>query len=430
MQTNNLLPPAKSKIGIWGFGVVGKSVLSFLTNCTEKEYQISLLEQRELTPLEQALIQGHNVHCIDQAFLPQFLELNDYIIASPGIDLEPYKDYQDKWLTELDLFSTVNTVPVIAVTGSIGKTSIVTLLTGLLNAFGKRACAIGNIGTPMLDLLADSQNSYDYYVMELSSFQLEHAQYFKPNIAIITNLIANHLDRHKTLENYLLAKKQILKNQTEEDFAIIPMEFMDAFWPFIGQQKVIWVGENSFDDITKMLSDITCTQNWNLILTVLELLDLPIDKVPDYVHKIIMPRHRVEFLGTHDGVKFYNDSKATVIESTKEALKRFKTEPVLLFLGGLSKGTDRQPLITWLPENIKQVFCFGKEADQLAKWCTESGIKNSSHKTLESAFESCVKVMNSHDIVLLSPSGSSYDLFAHYEERGDVFTKLFKKLKK
>ncbi|NBQ17415.1 UDP-N-acetylmuramoyl-L-alanine--D-glutamate ligase, partial [bacterium] len=325
--------------------------------------------------------------------MPQFLELNDFIVASPGIDLEPYKDYQDKWLTELDLFSAVNTTPVIAITGSVGKTSVVTLLTGLLNAFGKRACAIGNIGTPMLDLLAEHQNNtYDFFVMELSSFQLEHAQHFKPKIAIITNLIANHLDRHKTLENYLCAKSHILKNQTEDDFAIIPMEFTDAFWPFIGQQKVIWVGEGNFDDITKMLSDISCLQNWNLILTVLELLDLPVDKVPDYAHTISMPRHRVEFLGTHQGVKFYNDSKATVIESTKEALKRFKTEPVLLFLGGLSKGTDRKPLITWLPQNIKHVFCFGKEADQLAKWCTEAGIKNSLHKTLESAFESCVKV--------------------------------------
>ena len=273
MNINNQLPSAKSKIGIWGFGVVGKSILSFLTSLPNKEYQISILEQRSLTPLEQELIKGHNALLVDQKFLHQFLEMNDYIIASPGVDLTPYKDFQEKWITELDLFSAVNKTPVIAVTGSVGKTSIVTLLTGLLNAFNKRACAIGNIGTPMLDLLTDAtNNTYDFFVMELSSFQLEHAKYFKPNIAIITNLIANHLDRHKTLENYLIAKGSLLKNQTEENIAIIPMEFMDAFWSFIGQQKVIWVGQNSFDDITKLLSDISCSQNWNLILTVLELL--------------------------------------------------------------------------------------------------------------------------------------------------------------
>ncbi len=434
MEINNQLPPIKSKIGIWGFGVVGKSVLSFLT---KKDYTLSLLEQRELTPLEVALVTGHNVQCVDQHYLPQFLEMNDFIIASPGIDLEPYKGYAHKWITELDLFAAENNIPVIAITGSVGKTSIVTLLTGLLNALGKRAIALGNIGTPMLDILEQLnfsednklQPPYDYLVMELSSFQLEHTKHFKPTIAAITNLIPNHLDRHKTLENYLFAKSKIIKNQTEEDRAIIPMEFMDIFWPFVGQQKITWVGEGKFDDIALALSDITCMQNWNLIFSILEALNLPIEEVTKYAYNISMPKHRVELVRIFKTIRFYNDSKGTLIESTQQAIGRFKTEPILLFLGGLCKGVDRKPLIESLPSNIKQVFCFGKEADQLAQWCIEAAITCSIHETLESAFETCVKVMKDNDIVLLSPSGSSYDLFKNYEERGKRFAQLVNNLK-
>ncbi len=423
----NPILTSSTKVGIWGFGVVGKSIMHFLA---QKSCKLSVLEQRALEKDEITLLKNNHVQIVDYAYIQQFLEFNDYIIASPGVDITPYTEFQDKFITELDLFYQYipkNTF-IIAITGSAGKTSTVTLLTGLLNALGKKAIAIGNIGTAMFDTISTIEK-YDYIVMELSSFQLENIKAFSPKIAAITNFIPNHLDRHKTIENYLDAKGRLLKHQTEECHAFIPMEYMEPFWSFIEKQKTTWIGNDSFQDITKELSDISVAQNWRMVLSIIDHLKLPTEDIIKYAHSIKLPEHRVEFVRNYKGVRFYNDSKSTLLESTQEALKRFSDDSVILFLGGLSKGVDRKPLINSLSCNIKKVICFGKEAHILSAWCLESGITTTSHKTLESAFTSCIQSMKNNDVVLFSPSGSSFDLFKNYQERGAYFKKLVQNLK-
>jgi UDP-N-acetylmuramoylalanine--D-glutamate ligase len=408
------------KVGIWGFGKTGQSALSFLS---AQGAECLVLDNKELDPFQEELIKSHNAQFVGPEYLPQFIELSDTIIASQGVNITPYLEHTDKFMTEVDLFAKYVKVPVIAITGSAGKTTTVTLLTQLLNMLGKKAIAAGNIGKPMLDVLAE-QKKYDYIVLELSNFQLEHAKTFAPSIATILNIFPNHLDRHPDMQDYIEAKGKLLSYQTDDQIAFLPMEYIDQFWSLVGQQKVTWIGSDTHVNITKELSDITCHQNWQIILSILEHLNLPIETIPTYKKQLRIPEHRVEFVGTVNGADFYNDSKATIPAATLQAVSQFNDCPLILFLGGLSKGTDRSELIKQLPHNIKHVICFGAEAEQLHIWCQESVISSSVHNTLEDGFDMALKKLEPNDVVLFSPSGSSFDLFKNYEERGKKFKNL------
>ncbi|MFT6765260.1 MAG: UDP-N-acetylmuramoylalanine--D-glutamate ligase [Alteromonas naphthalenivorans] len=410
------------KVGIWGFGKTGQSILSFMN---AQGAECLILDNNPLDPFQEELIKSHNARFVGPELLAQFIELNDFIIPSQGVDIKPLLDHPDadKFISELDLFSEFIKTPVIAITGSAGKTTTTTLLTQLLNLFSKRAIAAGNIGKPMLDVLAD-QNKYDYIVLEVSSTQLEHAKNFTPTIATILNIFPNHLDRHVDMQAYIEAKGNLLKNQTEDQIVFLPMDSMEILWNVVSKQKVTWVGSETYMDITKELSDITCPPNWQIILSILEYLDFDPETVLNYKDKLTVPEHRVEFVGTVNGADFYNDSKATIPAATLQAVSQFVDTTIILFLGGLSKGIDRSELITQLPQNIKHVICFGAEAEQLHAWCQESVLPSSVHATLEDGFDMALKKLEPKDIVLFSPSGSSFDLFKNYEERGKKFKNL------
>lgn len=407
------------KVGIWGLGAVGKSTLSFLTPF---ECQISVCDKRKLEGHEISLLEGHQAQFVPHELLPQFFEMNDIIIASPGINIKPLGEYKEKLVCELDLFAALVKKPTIAITGSIGKTTTVHVLTHLLNKLGVKALAAGNIGLPLLDAIAQ-QDEFDMLVLELSSFQLQHHKIFSPDIAAITNFYPNHLDQHEDIEEYLTAKGQLFAHQKETQKAIIPMTFMDELWPFTCGQKITWLASDSDINITKKLSDITCLQNWQIVFEVLEHLQLPTNNIAKLCAGLPPLPNRIEYVGAINGTKFYNDSKATIPEATLQAVTQFKN-PVL-FLGGLSKGVDRSYLISQLKGKVKHVICFGAEAQKLHQLCQTLSIKSSKHTTLEEAFEYCMSCITKTDEVLFSPAGSSFDLFKNYVERGNAFKIIF-----
>ena len=409
------------KVGIWGFGKTGQSVLAFVAPHAEK---VTVFESASLSETQLFLLKKHNALLVPEGYLDQFLELNDIIIPSPGIDLRPYKQWSEKWVSELDIFAAHVTVKTIAITGSVGKTSTVTLLTELLNRCKIPAIAGGNIGVPMLDLI-EHQNNYHVIVLELSSFQLELSHFFAPSIAAITNLFPNHLDRHGDLADYAQAKGQLLMHQQDDDWAIIPFEFLEAFIPYTAHQKVLWLADDAYlEETPKKLLDITFAQNWQLIFAILEQFGIEPAIALAQCENLTIPEHRFERVGTFKGVTFYNDSKATIAESMLESVARLGTTPIILFLGGLDKGVDRTPSIAQLPKNIVHVLCFGKEAEAIHALCAKNGLQSSAHTTLENAWEACKKRAQAGDTVLFSPAGASYDLFKNYEERGAVFKKL------
>jgi UDP-N-acetylmuramoylalanine--D-glutamate ligase len=433
------------KIGIWGFGVVGKSALLYLS---AKGNQCVVLDKRDLTDEDRQLLRKYNATYIPEEQLEYFFSHNDYILASPGIDINPYK-HRAHFICELDIFAPAWHKPLIAITGTVGKTSTTTLLGNLLQQT-MRVAVGGNIGTPMLSFL-DQQNNFDCAVLELSSWQLEHAQPFAPDIAVWTNFSPNHLDRHQTMQAYFDAKCQILSHQTAEQTSILPISLFNQIAPLNLASQKIWIDDtgktftpeltshyqwlyvednsvvitNAHDKI--LLCDINalphCTYRQNMLsaAAVLHTLHMPFDMLKD---TDITFEHRLEKVACKNNITYYNDSKATVPESTLAALAEFKDKKVILFLGGLSKGVDRAEFIRTLPTHIKEVICFGKEAEQLNALCTDHNINSSVFYTLEPAFAHAIKIAQSENIILFSPAGSSFDLYADYAERGRHFKQL------
>ena len=418
-----------NKIGIIGCGAVGKSIITFL----RKKFptvELFITDQRSLTPDELDFLALHNVTHVDYQYHNAFITLQDNIFISPGIDRTPFLHAQHKWVEEVDLFFEYCTKPVITITGSAGKTSTVLLLEHILKKQNVHAIACGNVGYPLLSALLE-QDNVDYFIAELSSFQLEFTTQCTPDYALITNLSDNHLDRHVTYENYKNAKSFIFKNQKSAQYACLPFELYEKFAFVTEHQKLVLFSstDNNYN-ITQKLSDVTCLANWNSICTLLELIkELPsIEDLENYCADFSL-EHRVEYVRTYNNMTFYNDSKATLPLSTQNALSYFKDLPIILMIGGFSKGVDRKQFIKTLPENIIHIECFGLEADQLASFCTLSKRPHSSHVTIKEAFNHAISITSEKVIILFSPAGATHTHeFANYKERGNYFKLLARSL--
>ena len=187
--------------------------------------------------------------------------------------------------------------------------------------------------------------------------------------------------------------------------------------------------KNKSFDLSKF-PNITPLQNWTIICCVLELLNIPLSAIDNALHTFKLPEHRLEKVATLNGIDFYNDSKSTTPEATLAAVEQLHNKPIILLLGGLSKGINREPLIKKLYNKVKMVICFGKEADSLNTLCTKYNVRSCALKDLKSSFEVAKKIGRNGDQILLSPAGSSFDLFKNYEARGKFFKLLVKQQQK
>jgi UDP-N-acetylmuramoylalanine--D-glutamate ligase len=457
------------KIGIVGFGVVGKSVLNFLNSFglkkdSQDSFEFKVWDERELTGSEVSVINDMRSEFVDGKNTPlkSFLEKQDYIISSPGVDLRQYDLKNKKFINELDLFAQFFKKPSISITGSLGKTTI----TNLIYSFIQNAAVAGNIGKGMLDLI-ETQDKIDCAVLELSSFQLEYSNYFKPKVAILTNVYPNHLNRHSSLREYINAKWNIFAYQDETQHSLFPLSLVNSYssifipkfkalksqssfvsfevpqklnltLPFLDNKTVFYIENNQFcksrislgtlvdtQVLFKMdvLPDVTFEENWLFVLSTLHLYGICLwdhnFKVGDNEENFFC-EHRLEFVKSIDGADFYNDSKATVIQATRAAVQKLEQNgrPQILILGGLNKDVDRLPLVQFLKKtkNIKKIVCFG-DCKDLEKYFPI-------FTSLEDAMHDIMRIIKPNDQVLFSPSGSSFDLFDNYKHRGEVFKQL------
>ncbi|MFA5306946.1 MAG: UDP-N-acetylmuramoyl-L-alanine--D-glutamate ligase [Candidatus Babeliales bacterium] len=493
------------KLGIIGFGVVGKSVLAFLNRqkidystsaSTEHDLfddpldvgriQVQIWDSRILGPAEQEIVKVYKATAVDASVisLKDFIEKNDFILASPGVDLSLYTEFSNKFLCELDFFSVFFTKPIIAVTGSLGKTTIVKVLGSLLAHVPSQALTLsrqcilkpvvgGNVGIGMLDLI-QHEDACDLAIVELSSFQLERNKKFAPDIAVWTNWYPNHLDRHHTPEAYFDAKFNLVRFQQEHQRAILSDtlftgqcgQWLNARLPEIASRlcictagpltqefianikrpsfEVFYVADGSVNRAslvegkvstverivaTSDLPSVTFVQNWVQIVATLYHRGIEWKSLVSFLNESgdsLVPdhHHRLEYFSTVSGVDFYDDSKSTVVQSTLAAFDRLATRgrPIILIVGGLSKGVDRSTLAEQLKDHpqLKRMYCFGRD-------CAAFGscdVCNNLEDTVHNVFES----MTAGDIVLFSPSGTSFDFFKNYEQRGQVFKELVTKL--
>lgn len=444
---------SRKKIGIWGLGIVGTSALKYFV---KNGYQVAALDQKPPTPEIKTLLNTLDVpFYLQEKELTSFLQSHDYILPSCGIDLRPYAHYQHKFLSELDLFGAQCKVPLIAITGSVGKTTVTHLLSELLKAQGKIVFTGGNIGVGLLESI-ELANSCDYVVLEVSSFQLERCRSFAPDLAICTNIHANHLDRHGTMADYIQAKMGITARQKAGQKSLFPMNmyeqvihqktagtpsffssdarnFTSDFYPiyFLRNARFFMNYQTKTQEIYDLveLPWVSYAENIILLASALHILECSFNNFAEILNQQELPEHRLEKIASIATIDFYNDSKATIPASTLAAIEKLSNRPIVLFLGGISKGVNRAEFVSKLKDKVRMVYCFGKEAEQLKLFCDQNQIAAQAFGDLDQAFTTLTHNLKTDDQILFSPAGASYDLYTDYRERGNHFKILVEQIK-
>jgi UDP-N-acetylmuramoylalanine--D-glutamate ligase len=389
----------------------------------------------------------------------------DLIVVSPGVPVDAPALVQARALGgavigEIELAAQFLPGPIIAITGSNGKTTTTSLTGEILTGSGFPTLVGGNIGTPAISLVEHAKVE-SVIVLEVSSFQLETIQTFRPKVAVVLNVTPDHLDRHGTFEAYVDAKSRIFENQGSEDFAVLNADDptcaamaartrAQVFW-FSRQKEVpqgAWVregnilfregrgqAENRQREIM-LASEIPLKGGHNLenVLAAVcagALMECPAEKIRQAVRDFKAVEHRLEFVATIGGVYYYNDSKATNVDATIKALESFPAN-IHLILGGKDKGSDYSVLNDLLRQRVKRVYTIGAAAEKIESQIVSSKIVSSKSggpevvhaETLENALRKAHAVAQPGDVVLLAPACASFDQFKNYEQRGKVFKEI------
>lgn len=377
----------------------------------------------------------------------------ELIVISPGIPLElPFLDIARKEnipiIGEIELGFLVSKSPIISITGTNGKTTTTSLVGEIIKEKYKNTIVVGNIGFPFTEKAAETTLD-GFTVLEASSFQLETIEKFKPHISAVLNISPDHLDRHKTLNNYIAAKKRIFENQDENDFLILNYEDPETKkMASETKTKVMFFSSKREIPDGVYLTDNTIFYGKEKIIKVSELKILGLHnyenvmasilisicaKVPlDVIRKVLLSfegvPHRIEFSGEKNGIAFYNDSKGTNPDSAIKAILAME-RPIILIAGGYEKNSDFTEWIGYFKDRVKFAFILGEVKDRLASDLVKLGFNDFKKvDTFEEAFKGASNKASSGDCVLLSPACASWGMFRDYEERGDVFKEMVLKL--
>jgi UDP-N-acetylmuramoylalanine--D-glutamate ligase len=378
----------------------------------------------------------------------------DLIVVSPGVPFDAPLLQQARLLGEpvigeIELAARFLPGPIVAITGSNGKTTTTTLTGEILLAGGFPTLVAGNIGTPAISL-ADRATPETRIVLEISSFQLETIQSFRPKVAVVLNVTPDHLDRHKTFEAYADAKARIFENQRSDDFAVLNEDDptciamatrtrAEVFW-FSRQKEVkqgAWVRDGNIlfrnaagQQEIMQIAEIPLKGGHNLenVLAAVcasALMGCAPEKIRQAVHGFKAVEHRLEFVASIRGVDYYNDSKATNVDATIKALESFPAS-IHLILGGKDKGSDYSVLNDLLKQRVKRVYTIGAAADKIESQIKDVEIVHA--ETLENAIRGANAAAEPGDVVLLAPACASFDQFKNYEQRGQLFKHIVRTL--
>ena len=381
----------------------------------------------------------------------------DLIVVSPGVpydtpELKQVRAFGLPIIGELELASRFLQGQIVAVTGSNGKTTTTSLLGKIFTNAGGPTLIGGNIGTPVIDLIAQS-TPQTVSVLEVSSFQLETVVEFRPHIAVVLNITQDHLDRHGTFENYAAMKARITAQQTPEDFFVLnaedkPTQMLAAktkaqvFWfsgrraikqgAFVHGESVVFLArEGGKPEPVMPLADIPLkgahnVENVLAAVCAARLGGVAAKSIRASIAGFKAVEHRLEFVATVRDVSFFNDSKATNVDATRKALEAF-AGGVHLILGGKDKNSNYTELADLIRARVKTVYTIGSAAEKIERHLA-GVVKIVSAGTLDAAVRQAAQHAVAGDIVLLAPACSSFDQFTSYEHRGRVFKELVKGL--
>jgi len=432
------------KILVVGLGATGIATVKFLAGLgkqititdTKKEEDLTVA----LTGLKNVRFEGHfGGHRVDD-FLSHPL-----IVISPGVDSElpEIKEARQKGIRvsgEIELASMFVKEPIIAITGTNGKTTVTSLLGEIFTKAYGDVFVGGNIGNPLFNYVLEGRKA-KYVILEISSFQLETIETFHPQTSVLLNITEDHLDRYRNYEEYITAKYRIFENQTGVDHAVLNGNLKTDY--DIKADKLFFttrekLDEGAFFDEGNMhvrlsgrefvykrtlspLIGIHNTENILSALLVSHIYGIEQQVVEEVLRSFKGLAHRVEPIRELNGVRFYNDSKATNVDATRRALESIEGK-VILIAGGKDKGGS-YTVIADLMDKVKGMILIGEAKERISD---ELGgfAKTYMEKDLNSAAERALEIADTGDIVLFSPMCSSFDMFRDYKERGNIFKKI------
>jgi UDP-N-acetylmuramoylalanine--D-glutamate ligase len=415
-----------------GLGKTGLATVRFLAG---KGAKIAVTDQKPLTALTEAI--NHLPEKVQTApYEPSILAGMEMIIPSPGVApsniiLSEALERNIPILSEIELAYHFLKTPMIAVTGTNGKTTTTTLIGEILSHSGHKVFVGGNIGNPLIGYVDGAQDA-DWVVAEVSSFQLHWTQQFRPHIAVLLNTTCDHVDYHGSFEAYRQAKEKVFKNQTTNDLAILngdessslilserikaeTLFFSSAHeiskGMFIDHDELIYISHDN--DREKYPLDMIKIPGMHNVENVMAAImacrkcGCPSDRIIHTIGQFKGISHRIEFAGEKNGVAFYDDSKGTNVGAVVKALETF-SKPIILLMGGRDKEGDFETLSPLIKQKVKELVLFG-EARTRVNSLIGGTVKTSCFATLKEATEAAYRRSSPGDVVLLSPGCASFD---------------------
>ena len=348
----------------------------------------------------------------------------ELLVKSPGVPAENSLVAEARRLgipvwSEVELGSRLVRNPLVAITGTNGKTTTVALLAAMFRAAGREAVAAGNEQALQLSDLEESLTPDAWIVSEISSFQLEDVDTFRPRVAVLVNFEPDHLDRHGTVEAYREAKSRIFENQTPEDTAVVPTSWGQT----PGQGHRVEFAASDPLPAEPLIPGAHNRENAVAAATAARSAGIGDDAIAEALRTFPGVPHRLELVAEFGGVRYVNDSKATNTAAARRALAAYE-EPVRLILGGSLKGEPFAPLVAAIGPNVRSVHLIGEAADELAAALDAAGVEYRRDGDLAHAVGAAAAAAAPGDVVLLSPACASYDQYGSFEERGDHFRRL------
>lgn len=427
------------KVLVYGLGLTGISSVKTLAN---KGYEVYTYDKNKKYAKE---LEGYKYSPISD------LEIDtipyNFVVKSPGIP--PHDEIVKKLSSKYEIISDIELsyrlfpdAKIISITGTNGKTSTTSMVTHILNESGVKAISVGNIGEGILWQMATNKDAV--FVCELSSFQLHDVKNYKPKIATITNISEDHIDWHGSFDDYINSKINISKNQDKDDYLIINHEdkiledhkasYKAKIYEFSSKNEVnrgIFLKDSTIylkDEKVEKLIDVDDllvigNHNYENIMAAslcAYLFGIDILDIKNAIKTFKSIEHRLEYVGTISGVKVYNDSKGTNVDSSIKAIESFNS-PIIIIAGGYNKHIDYSAYVKAFKKKGKLMVIMGETSDILANLCKEEGVSYIKASNMKEAVDISFDHASNGDVILLSPASASWDMYKNFELRGEDF---------
>ncbi|HEX4638813.1 MAG TPA: UDP-N-acetylmuramoyl-L-alanine--D-glutamate ligase [Chthoniobacterales bacterium] len=436
---------SNQNVAVLGAGLSGMAAALLLKDEGANVTVLDSADEKNLLKSTIDTLRGQNVNVVFGEAADKDTGKYDFVVVSPGIDPESplaqnFSGRKIDIIGELELGWRSAETPVIAITGTNGKTTTTEMLAQMLNDCGQKTIACGNIGKPLSEV-AREKIKYDVLTVEVSSFQLETIKTFRPSIALWLNFAPDHLDRYRSVAEYRAAKLRMFENQTSDDVAIVnavenlpPLKARKLTFSAYSNRADFRLSEGAIVLENKIILRMNQTklrgshniENLMATLAAGHARGLAFEQMVPSLSSYEPRPHRCEFVRQIGGVDYINDSKATNLDAVEKALLA-QTKPVVLIAGGKDKGFNFEPLRNLVKEKVRSTILIGEMAERIAQdWngATDTELATS----LADAVARAHAAAKSGEVVLFSPGTSSFDMFKSYADRGDQFRALVQAL--